>query len=416
MAGGAGDDLYVVDNSADLVVEAENAGMDMVRSNVTHTLSANVDNLTLTGSAAINGTGNNLANVIIGNSAANVIDGGSGIDTMIGGGGNDTYIVDDSADAAIETANAGIDTVHASADYTLSANVENLTLTGSAGINGTGNDLGNTLTGNDADNSLYGDSGNDTLIGNAGNDLLDGGSGVDSMSGGTGDDTYVVDSTDDAVVEVDGEGVDLVRSSITYTLADSLEDLTLTGTDNLNGSGNAGVNRIIGNSGDNVLSGLAGDDTITANGGNDLLDGGAGADIMAGGTGDDTYMIDNAADSVTENDMEGNDTVISSFNYILEKNVENLVLTGNENLTGAGNDLDNTLTGNSGSNTLDGGTGADSLIGGAGGYIYCGQSRRQHDRSAQCRYRHGPLQRQPHPFRQCGEPDSDRFRQHQWHR
>ena len=86
LEGGTGNDTYVVYAASDQVIENAGEGTDLVRSSVSYTLGDNVENLTLTGTAAINGTGNGVANVITGNSAANVIVGGGGGDTLIGGG------------------------------------------------------------------------------------------------------------------------------------------------------------------------------------------------------------------------------------------------------------------------------------------------------------------------------------------
>src|SRR5207237_85046 len=147
LTGGAGDDTYIVQNTDDVVMENPDEGVDTVVSSVSYALSDNVENLTLTGIADLNTTGNALDNVITGNSGNNILDGGTGADTLIGGAGNDTYIVDNSCDVVIEQAGQGIDTVLSSVGYMLSANVENLTLTGSSAINGTGNDLNNTITG-----------------------------------------------------------------------------------------------------------------------------------------------------------------------------------------------------------------------------------------------------------------------------
>ena len=188
MVGGTGNDIYFVNSAGDIVTELVSAGTDTVQSSITYTLGVNVENLTLTGAAAINGTGNTLDNVIIGNTGNNILnglagndilDGGAGNDRLIGGSGNDTYVVDSAGDIVTELVSAGTDTVQSSITYTLGANVENLTLTGVAAINGTGNTLGNILTGNSGNNILSGGAGNDILIGGNGNDTLTGGSGSD---------------------------------------------------------------------------------------------------------------------------------------------------------------------------------------------------------------------------------------------
>src|SRR6185503_16672355 len=123
-------------------------------------------------------------------------------------------------------------------------------------------------------------SGTDTLVGRGGNDILNGGAGADTMQGGAGNDTYLVDNVGDVVTEALNEGTDLVQSSVSFTLGANVENLTLTGTANLNGNGDANV--------------------LTGNSGNNTLDGGAGADTMVGGDGNDTYVVDNAGDVTTE--------------------------------------------------------------------------------------------------------------------
>ncbi|HEY8086014.1 MAG TPA: calcium-binding protein, partial [Methylophilaceae bacterium] len=192
MTGGAGDDTYVVDNAGDIVTETSGNGNDTILSSITYNLAdtdgagtngGNVENLTLTGTAAINATGNSLANILIGNSANNTLtdalggddtlDGGAGADTMSGGAGNDTYVVDNVGDIVTETSGNGNDTILSSITYSLvdtdgagtnGGNVENLTLTGFASINATGNALNNVITGNSGDNTLTGGAGNDTYV------------------------------------------------------------------------------------------------------------------------------------------------------------------------------------------------------------------------------------------------------------
>lgn len=371
LQGGLGDDIYFVDTSADVVLENSAAGNDTVVSSVTRTLETNVENLTLAGAAAINGTGNTLNNRLIGNSANNTLnggagydrlDGGAGADTLLGGTGDDTYVVDNVGDVVTEIANEGWgDTVESSISYTLGSNVENLTLTGTAAINGTGNAL---------DNYLIGNSGNNVLTGGAGYDYLVGGLGADTMAGGTEDDGYYVDNAGDVVTENVGEGYDWVESELSYTLSSNVEGLQLAyGAGALNGTGNSLDNYLAGNESANVLTALSG---------NDELDGGDGLDTLYGGTGDDTYYLyagDGLIDTIVENVNEGTDTVYfygaaPGTTYTLASNVENASTEWGERLNLTGNGLNNTLTGDYSHNVLNGGSGADTMIGGAGNDTY----------------------------------------------
>ena len=270
LVGGLGNDTYSVNNSGDLVTENLNEGTDSVQSIVSYTLGNNVENLTLFGVANINATGNALNNILMGNIAANI---------LTGGAGNDTYTINDNLDTIIENLNEGIDLINSSITYSLVANVENLTLTGTTAINGTGNNLANSLTGNSANN------------------ILDGGIGIDTLKGGAGNDTYIVDNSSDIITESASAGTDLALSSATYTLSSNVENLTLTGTANINGTGNNANNMIIGNAGNNTLNGSTGNDTLM------------------GGLGDDIFRIDNAADVTNEAVNEGTDTIEIEATY-----------------------------------------------------------------------------------------------------
>ncbi len=348
MAGGAGDDTYIVDNAGDTVIEQADEGIDTVLAGVSHALAANVENLVLTGMGNTDATGNELDNRLTGNAGDNLLDGGLGADVMAGGLGNDRYIVDNAGDTVVELADAGIDSVISSISFVLPEHIENLTLTGDAAIDGSGNTLGNVLVGNDSANVLNGGAGDDELVGNGGGDVLDGGAGADRMAGGVGDDIYYVDNTGDVVEEAANSGYDTVRSTISLTAPANVERIELLGTENLDATGNAL---------DNVLVG---------NGGANRLDGGLGADVLIGGAGDDIYIVDNAGDTVVEAAGEGDDLVLASVTTTLSDNVERLTLTGTANIDATGNDLDNVLVGNTGNNNLDGGTGADAMAGGAG--------------------------------------------------
>ncbi|GCL41585.1 nucleoside hydrolase [Dolichospermum planctonicum] len=333
LVGGIGNDTYVVDSTGDVVTEAATQGTDLVQSSITYTLSANVENLTLTGIANINGTGNTANNTITGNNGDNTLNGGAGADTLIGGVGNDTYIVDNILDVVTEALNGGTDLVQSSVTYTLSANVENLTLTGTTAINGTGNSLNNTITGNSGNNTLNGDTGNDTLIGGVGND---------SLVGGIGNDTYnfVITTTSlgtDTITEAVSGGQDTIDFTgttaairlnlgitTTQTLVANGSKLTLTVANTIeNLIAGAGSDKIIGNDLDNRLVGGAGNDILTGGAGNDTLVGGAGNDILTGGAGNDVFSL--AGNSAFTVASQGLDTIqdfgIGNDKILLSKSV-----------------------------------------------------------------------------------------------
>jgi len=291
MAGGQGDDIYVVDDLSDTVTEAGGEGSDRIRASVTYSLGAEVENLELTGSANINGTGNSLANQLSGNSGDNILSGGGGNDVIRGNSGLDELGGDDGNDQLL--GGDGNDELYGGdASDILSGGADDDILYGGAGIDtldgGTGADILNGEAGND---QMQGGDGDDQLFGGDGNDVLRGGSGADTLTGGVGDDTYVVDDYTDTLVEASGEGSDIVKAAVSWTLGANLERLILEGSGDINGTGNELANQITGNGGANSIDGGAGADLLNGGLGNDTLIGGLGGDTLIGGGGADLFLI-----------------------------------------------------------------------------------------------------------------------------
>ncbi|HEY8358365.1 MAG TPA: M10 family metallopeptidase C-terminal domain-containing protein, partial [Ramlibacter sp.] len=300
LAGGLGNDTYHIDDAGDNIRGESSlaaGGIDTVISNIDWSASRDyVEYLVAAaGTAGIDLTGNQLANVLTGNAGRNVLtgadgadtlDGGGGADTLRGGAGNDTYVLDhlgDDISGESSAAGGGIDTVITTVDYAASRDyVEHLrAATGTASVDLSGNQLANKLTGNAGSNLLQGLEGADTL---------DGGAGADTLQGGRGNDTYHVNDKGDVVSESNSSegGTDTVYSSVSIALGDYQEHLVLTGHGDRVGKGNALANRITGNEGDNTLFG---------NDGADRLLGGAGADKLAGGAGNDRFGYLETTDS-----------------------------------------------------------------------------------------------------------------------
>ncbi|MFH0783573.1 MAG: calcium-binding protein, partial [Pseudomonadota bacterium] len=271
------------------------------------------------------------------------LDGGAGNDDLSGGGGSDVLF-------------GGTGNDHLSGDY------DDIPSWAQGKDYLDGDDGDDKLIGGGNDDILYGGAGNDKLWGDngdftgTGNDTLYGGVGNDELQGGNGDDFLDGGDGDDKLWGDNG-------------------DFSGTGNDILYGG--AGDDELQGAGGNDLLYGGADQDILYGQDGNDTLDGGEGEDQMYGGTGDDTYMVDvspyfviignviiPAGDIVGEEAGEGFDTVIASVDYTLGANVEQLILTGGADISGAGNSSDNILVGNSGINTLRGGTGNDTLYGG----------------------------------------------------
>lgn len=203
-----------------------------------------------------------------------------------------------------------------------------------------------TINGNSGNNNLLGTSTRDTLNGFGGNDTLNGGAGIDTLVGGEGNDIYIVDSTTDIITEYSGGGAhDTVQSSVSYTLGAYLNDLTLTGTSAINGTGNSYDNIITGNDANNVLRGGAGNDRL---GSSDSK----GNDTLYGGTGNDTLRAGVEAGGQLYGEA-GDDTLFREFDFDFNSN-PSLYMDG-----GDGND---TIEGGSGSDVY-GGTGNDRLTG-----------------------------------------------------
>jgi Ca2+-binding RTX toxin-like protein len=348
---------------------------------------------TFTGIEHLSGSG--FGDTLTGDARSNTVTGLAGKDTLNGGAGDDILVGGKGAD--VLNGGAGIDlasyvdaTAGVDVDLSTGLGAGNLAkgdkLTDIEGVFGsnfddklTGDDQANILVGSSGDDvltgglgndmldggtgadKLLGGDGNDQLIGGAGKDLLDGGLGANLMVGGAGDDTYILNKnlktdTFDTLIELVDEGVDTVRSSITYLLVENLENLVLKGG-NLDGTGNELSNKLTGTNGKNNLLGLDGNDTLKGKGGADNLDGGLGndvlfgekgADILAGGEGGDTLNGGGGADRLLggagRDDLSGG--------------------AGNDTLDGG--DSNDKLAGGNGKDTLTGGGGVDMLTGGGG--------------------------------------------------
>jgi serralysin len=220
---------------------------------------------------------------LLGGNGHDTLDGGAGADTMLGGAGNDVYYVEDVGDLVLEQPNGGLDWVYSTISYSLSPNVENLTLLGDA-ADGTGNALANLIIGNARENVLSGGNGSDTLRGEGGADTLLGGNGDDVLYGGEGDDWLAGGAGDDSLFGDDGD--------------DSLWGSH--GDDRL--VGGAGNDRLDGGRGDDRLNGGAGNDTLLGGPGNDTLEGGPGDDLLIGGPGADTFIFNTLFNGIVEVD------------------------------------------------------------------------------------------------------------------
>jgi Ca2+-binding RTX toxin-like protein len=420
---GGGNDVVFIGNGNDLVYTGN--GNDVVK--------AGDGNDTLIGGggavALFAGNGNDLlqggagVSQLQAGSGNDTLQAGAGVSTLVGGSGNDafdTFIVNNAKDVVTAQAGAAQNSVQTTINYTLGANIENLTGLGSANL---------TLTGNSLNNVILGNAGNDTLVAGSGNDTLIAGTKATSLVGGSGNNTYVIYNSGDVIATKSGSLSNNVESAINYTLGAGLQNLTGIGNANLTLTGNSMVDVITanggndtlvagsglatlvggagndtfvvnnvadvinaqsGNQGNNVessvsftlangfqtltgtgagnlsLTGNTGSDIITANSGNDTLTAGSGASTLVGGSGSDTFVVNSANDVISLAAMNANDSVLSSSSYTLVDNLQNLKGTGTGNLILTGNDLSDVITANTGNDTLVAGSGVATLIGGSG--------------------------------------------------
>ncbi|WP_343742762.1 beta strand repeat-containing protein [Herbaspirillum huttiense] len=293
----------------------------------------------------VGGIGHN--ELIAGNGNNSFTDGG-GIADMTAGTGSNTFVVNNTRDsitvaAPVAGTSAGVNTVKSSVNWTLGANQKILWGTGNSAL---------TLTGNSTGDQIIGNGAADTLIGGGGNDTIADSGGAAQMIGGGGNDTFVVSNTASVVQETANSGIATIKTSVSYSLPDNVQ--------NLIGTGNAAL----------ILRGGAQDGTtITANDANDTLIAGNGVSSLIGGAGSDTFVVNNVND-VVHAQAGGINTVQTSVNYTAGVHVQNLVGTGAADLILTGNGAGDTVQANAGNDTLIAATGTDRFIGGSGNDTY----------------------------------------------
>ncbi|PZU92163.1 MAG: hypothetical protein DI527_10535 [Chelatococcus sp.] len=346
IVGGGGRDLADYSASAAPVTVNLATGLGSGGDAAGDTLSGIEDVIGTAGDDALTGDGN--ANRLEGGAGKDTLDGGGGDDILIGGAGDDLYVVDSLDDVVVEEAGGGSDRVStALAEYTLGANVEGLTYTGTGSFLGLGNTLANGFVGSAGSETFYGFEGNDRMAGSLGADTFYGGAGVNAADYSKSKAAITLNLTTNVNLGGDAEG-DVLYDVAQVSGSDYSDSIT----------GSSGAETFYGRGGADALYGLDGDD---------YLDGGAGTDWLEGGNGNDSYVVDVLTDQVIEAADAGIDTVRTTLaSYTLGENVENLIHTGTRSFTGIGNALDNQISGASVGDQLFGGEGNDVLIGRGG--------------------------------------------------
>jgi Ca2+-binding RTX toxin-like protein len=293
--GGAGDDVYLVDSASDAIGEDAGMGSDEIRTGLASfslELLANVENLLGTATAGQTLIGNALVNRISGGAGNDYLIGRGGADVLQGNMGDDTYLVEDAATVILENPGTGYDTIYTTVSYALSPNygeIEKMAVFDATTTNAV------NLTGGHYNQAMYG---------NAGANSFDGGGGTDTMYGLGGDDIYLIDSADDRVFEVAGEGADTILAQTSFILAagsavETLAAYFSASTAALNLTGNEFSQLLSGNAGNNILTGGGGNDSLLGGAGRDTLTGGLGQDRLTGGSGADTFVFADVGESPT---------------------------------------------------------------------------------------------------------------------
>jgi trimeric autotransporter adhesin len=351
LVGQSGNETFVVNNTGDVVTDTSSTSSNVLLSSVNYTLPTNVNSLTLTGTASLLATGNAAADVINANSGVDTLVAGSGLATLAGGAGNDTFVVNSASDVVTDTSATTSNTLQSSVSFTLPMNVNALLLT-ATGLVGTANTANAQLTANA--------TGSDTLVAGLGSDtLISGASGTDSLVGGSGNDVFVVNNAADTVTDTSTTASNTLQSSVSFTLPMNVNALLLTAT-GLVGTANTANAQLTANA--------TGSDTLVAGLGNDtLVSGASGTDGLVGGSGNDLFVVNTAADTVTDTSTTASNTLQASVSFTLPTNVNSLTLAA-AGLVGTANAANALLTANStGSDTLVAGTGNDTLAAGVSG-------------------------------------------------